>query len=278
MSDNKQCQSCSSNSGGMAIEELSRLGSLNKIKQVIAVMSGKGGVGKSTVSSLLTVELNRRGYKVGIMDADITGPSILRAFGIPGIPPESSEYGIEPPMTDTGIKIMSINLFLPHEDDPVVWRGPLLAGAVKQFWEETDWRDLDFMIVDLPPGTGDVPLTVLQTLPVSGIVIVSSPQELAQMVVKKSIKMANAIGTPIIGLVENMSHAICPHCNGEMHLFGERRADEQILEYYGIPSLGNLPWDVHLNELMDDGRIEDYNSVNLGPLVDGVLNHGADKK
>jgi Mrp family chromosome partitioning ATPase len=273
MSDNKQCQSCSSDSGGVAIEEISLLGSLNKINQVIAVMSGKGGVGKSTVSSLLTVELNRRGYKVGIMDADITGPSIARSFGIPGIQPEVSRFGIEPPVTDSGIKIMSINLFLPHEDDPVIWRGPLLAGAVKQFWEETDWRDLDFMIVDLPPGTGDVPLTVLQTLPVSGIVIVSSPQELAQMVVKKSVNMANAIGTPIIGLVENMTYAICPHCNGEMHLFGERRADEQMLEYYGIPRLANLPWDVSLNELMDDGRIEDYESVNLGLLVDGVLNY-----
>jgi Mrp family chromosome partitioning ATPase len=147
MSDGKQCQSCSSNSGGMAIEEISMLGSLNKIKQVIAVMSGKGGVGKSTVSSLLTVELNRRGYKVGIMDADITGPSIPRAFGIPGIPPESSEYGIEPPMTDNGIKIMSINLFLPHEDDPVVWRGPLLAGAVVGLPEDVKIGD-EFFEVD----------------------------------------------------------------------------------------------------------------------------------
>jgi len=195
--------------------ETSLLGALNDVRNVIVVMSGKGGVGKSSVTGLIASNLARAGNKVGVLDADITGPSQAKAFGISaGL--KATDYGIIPPQSKSGIKVISINFFLPNEDDPVIWRGPMLAGAVKQFWGEVDWRDLDYMVVDLPPGTGDVPLTVMQTLPVNGIVIVSSPQDLAYMVVKKTIKMAQKMSIPILGLVENMSYAICSHCNEKL--------------------------------------------------------------
>ncbi len=238
-------------------QEKSLIGCFNNIGTIIAVMSGKGGVGKSTVSSLLAVELKRNGYTVGILDADITGPSIPRAFGLQNAKPQSSQYGIEPPQTSSGIKIVSINMFLPSEDDPVVWRGPLLAGAVKQFYEETNWADLDYLIVDLPPGTGDVPLTVMQSMPVTGIVVVTSPQDMVSMVVKKSVKMARAVGTSIIGVVENMNSVICPCCGEKLALFGEAKAgeNEKIMD---IPFLGGLPWDVKMTQAMDQGSIEEY--------------------
>lgn len=192
-------------------------------------------MGKSTVSSLLAVGLRQKGYQVGILDADITGPSIPKAFGI-ARSPGGTPFGIQPPETSSGIKLMSINLLLPSEDDPVIWRGPLLAGGVKQFWEETDWRELDFMIVDLPPGTGDVPLTVLQSLPVTGVVTVSSPQDLVAMVVKKSIKMTQKLNKPIIGLVENMSSVVCPHCGNQLEVFGPSTGAEVAADM-GIPYL-----------------------------------------
>lgn len=246
------------------------LGCFNNIGTIIAVMSGKGGVGKSTVSSLLAVELKRNGYSVGILDADITGPSIPRAFGLGGVQPQSSPYGIEPPQTANGIKVVSINMFLPNEDDPVVWRGPLLAGAAKQFYEETNWADLDYLIVDLPPGTGDVPLTVLQSMPVTGIVIVTSPQDMVGMVVKKSIKMAKAIGTSIIGVVENMNAVICPCCGERLALFGEARPKETE-EFMDIPFLGGIPWDVNMTRAMDSGKLEEYRFKEFEPVVKKVI-------
>jgi Mrp family chromosome partitioning ATPase len=275
MSD--KCNTCPSASGcstppnecGVKIETL--LGTLNKVRNVIVVMSGKGGVGKSSVTALLASQLSKAGNKVGILDADITGPSQPRAFGIKneqGL--KATDYGIIPPQSKTGIKVISINFFLPNEDDPVVWRGPMLAGAVKQFWEEIDWRDLDYLVVDLPPGTGDVPLTVMQTLPVNGIVIVSSPQDLAYMVVKKTIKMAQKMNTPILGLIENMSYAICPHCDEKLKLFGDpqgkRVAEETKLEY-----LGELPWDANLNALVDQGLVENYDSDNMKSIAEKIM-------
>lgn len=251
-------------------EEESLVGALNDVKYVIAVMSGKGGVGKSTTTALIASTLAQSGYKVGILDADITGPSQPRAFGIKGKSLTGTVFGITPVLTNTGIKMISTNFMLPEEDDPVVWRGPLLAGAVKQFWEETDWQELDFLVVDLPPGTGDVPLTVLQSLPVSGLVIVSSPQELAYMVVKKAVKMATKMQIPILGLIENMSEAICPHCGEIMKLFGASQGEE-VAGNLGLTFLGKLPLDIRLNELVDKGLVEQYRSDALAAIVEKIL-------
>lgn len=273
MSD-KNCQTCPSNQEGQCTsnecsEGKSLAGCFNSVNQMIAVMSGKGGVGKSTVSSLLAASLRKKGYQVGILDADITGPSIPKAFGISGSP-GATPFGIQPPETKTGIKLMSVNLLLPNEDDPVIWRGPLLAGGVKQFWEETDWRELDFMIVDLPPGTGDVPLTVLQSLPVTGVLIVSSPQDLVSMVVKKSIKMTQKLEKPIIGLVENMSGVVCPHCGNILEVFGKSQG-EKVAAAMNIPYLGGLKWDPAIIKLADEGKIEDYNLTEMEDIVNRII-------
>lgn len=273
----EQCKTCPSN-GGCSIDpdqcgaepEKSLLGALNDIRNVIAVMSGKGGVGKSSVTALIASSLAKQGKSVGVLDADITGPSQPQAFGLSKPHLTASDYGITPPQSKLGIKIISINFFLPNEDDPVIWRGPLLAGAVNQFWGETDWRDLDYMIVDLPPGTGDVPLTVAQSLPVNGIVIVSSPQDLAFMVVKKTIKMAQKLNVPILGLVENMSYAICPHCNEKLEIFGKNQGEE-VAKETGIDFLGSLPWDTTFNSLFDKGQIEDYDSENMKKIVEQLI-------
>lgn len=276
MSD--KCNTCSS-SGSCSIDpatcgvepDKSLLGSRNKIRNVIVVMSGKGGVGKSSVTGLLAAALARQGKKVGVLDADITGPSQPRAFGLTGpVPMMASEYGIVPPAGPLGIKILSVNFFLPNEDDPVVWRGPLLAGAVNQFWGEADWGELDYMVVDLPPGTGDVPLTVMQSLPVSGIVIISSPQELVAMVVKKTIKMARKMNTPILGLIENMSHAICTHCGEKLEIFGKSQGP-QVAADSEIDFLGGLPWDMTLNNLVDQGKVSEYISPEINAIVEKII-------
>ena len=246
------------------------VGSLNNINRVIAVMSGKGGVGKSTVTALIASILAKSGFKVGILDADITGPSQPRAFGLKNVNLTGTDFGITPVLTRSGIKMMSTNFMLKEEDDPVIWRGPLLAGAVKQFWEEVDWQDLDYLVVDLPPGTGDVPLTVLQTLPVSGLVIVSSPQDLAYMVVQKAVKMANKIQTPILGLIENMSELICPQCNERLKIFGESQG-EALAAKMNIDLLGGLPWDVRLNELVDQGKVEEYYTAEIAAIVEKII-------
>lgn len=260
--------SCSQDPGNCGIENKnSLLGSLNKIKNVIAVMSGKGGVGKSSSSALIASHLARKGFKVGVLDADITGPSQGKAFGINKPKIAGSEYGMVPAQSKLGIKVISINFFLPAEDDPVIWRGPMLGSVINQFWQEVDWRELDYLIVDLPPGTGDVPLTVMQSLPVSGIVIVSSPQELAVMVVKKAIKMAKKMNLKVLGLIENMSYARCPHCEETIELFGPSQG-ASVAKECNIDFLGNLGWDQKLNIILDKGQIEDYSN----PEVDNIVN------
>ncbi|MDD3364363.1 MAG: Mrp/NBP35 family ATP-binding protein [Syntrophomonas sp.] len=264
--------SCSVDPAACGVEiEKTLVGSLNNVRNVIVVMSGKGGVGKSSVTGLIAASLARTGKRVGVLDADITGPSQPRAFGIPSnVGIKATDFGLIPLEARLGVKLMSINFFLPNEDDPVIWRGPMLAGAVKQFWEEVDWRDLDYMIVDLPPGTGDVPLTVMQSLPVNGIVIVSSPQDLAFMVVKKTIKMAQKMKIPILGLVENMSYAVCPHCDEKLEIFGHSQG-AQVAKDTDIDFLGGLPWDISLNTLIDQGKIEDYVSEDMKSIVEQIV-------
>ncbi|NLJ59584.1 MAG: Mrp/NBP35 family ATP-binding protein [Firmicutes bacterium] len=233
-------------------------GDFNSIDQVIAVMSGKGGVGKSSVAALLGVKLAREGYRIGLLDADITGPSIPKMFGVKSSA-QAMEFGILPVKSNLGIEVMSLNLLLKNEDDPVIWRGPLIAGAVQQFWTDVIWGKLDYLIVDLPPGTGDVPITVMQSLPLNGVVIVSSPQDVAAMIVKKAIRMASMMNVKILGLIENMSYAVCPKCGETLHLFGPSRGEE-LAKSSGIPYLGALPLDPELAKLCDLGHVEEYDS------------------
>ncbi|HHT70752.1 MAG: Mrp/NBP35 family ATP-binding protein [bacterium] len=228
----------------------------SSIRHVVAVMSGKGGVGKSTVTALIASALAKKLHRVGVLDADITGPSIPKLFGIKDRP-EGTSLGLIPPKSLLGISIMSLNLLLPNEDDPVVWRGPLIGGAVKQFWTDVVWGDLDYLIVDLPPGTGDAPLTVLQSLPLDGIILVSSPQELAVMVVKKAIRMAEMLDVPILGVAENMSYLNCPHCGDKIELFGPSHV-RAAAQAENLKFLGALPVDPQLAELGDQGEIEKY--------------------
>ena len=231
---------------------------LNQIGQVVAIMSGKGGVGKSLIASLAAVALTRSGYDVGILDADITGPSIPKMFGI-GERPSGSESGLLPVTSKSGIEIISINLLLPSEDDAVIWRGPLIGRAITQFWEEVLWGQLDYLIVDLPPGTADAPLTVMQQLPVSGVIIVFTPQDLTAMVVRKAVKMAQQMGKPILGVIENMSYLDVPEINKKIELFGKSRGKE-MAQATGAPLLGQLPIDPELAKVCDEGNIERYNS------------------
>lgn len=243
-----------------------KLNSKSSIKKTIGVMSGKGGVGKSLVTSLMAVLLSRRGHKVGILDADITGPSIPKAFGLIGHAEGDGEY-IYPVTTKTGIDVMSINLLLESDTDPVVWRGPVIAGAVKQFYTEVVWKDIDFLLVDMPPGTGDVPLTVFQSIPLDGIIVVTSPQELVSMIVEKAVKMANMMHVPIMGVVENMSYAVCPDCGKEIKVFGESHIDS-ICRQYGLALLGRLPIDPKTAKACDSGLIELFEGNYLEAAVD----------
>lgn len=242
---------------------------LNQIDHIIAVMSGKGGVGKSLVAGLLAVGLNRQSYEVGILDADITGPSIPKMFGIT-TRPGGSDTGILPVLSRSGIEIMSINLLLPHEDDAVIWRGPLIGKAIQQFWEEVVWGKLDYLLVDLPPGTADAPLTVMQTLPLSGVIIVFSPQDLAAMVVKKAIKMAQKMNVPIFGVVENMSYLLLPDSGKRIEVFGKTKGQEMTMAA-GAPLLEQLPLDPELAKLCDDGNIERYDSGVVNNLAQAFL-------
>ena len=242
---------------------------LNEVKHIVAIMSGKGGVGKSLVTGLIGVSLARRGYEVGILDADITGPSIPRMFGISGRP-AGSDSGIMPVLSHLGIGIMSINLLLPNEDDAVIWRGPLIAKTITQFWEDVLWGKLDYLLVDLPPGTADAPLTVMQMLPLSGVVVVFSPQELAAMVVRKAVQMAQKMSVPIIGVVENMSYFLLPDSGKRIELFGKSKAQE-MAKAAGAPVLGRLPIDPELARLCDEGNIERYESTALSGLADAFL-------
>jgi Mrp family chromosome partitioning ATPase len=230
---------------------------LNKVRHVIAVMSGKGGVGKSLVSGLLTVALRRAGHQVGLLDADITGPSIPKMFFPNSTRPESSHEGILPAESRLGIKVMSINLLLPSEDQAVIWRGPLIGRAIQQFWGDVLWGALDYLVVDLPPGTADAPLTVMQSLPLSGVVLVTSPQDLAGMVVRKAAQMAQHMKVPVLGLVENMSYFVCPDTGKQHDIFGPSHAEE-MASRLGVPFLGRLPIDPEIATLCDAGRLEDY--------------------
>jgi len=251
------CSSCSSkgSDGCSSCEEEKKNNGLNKVKHVVAVMSGKGGVGKSTVAALLAVALQKKGLKTGILDADITGPSIPKLFGLQKAP-DVTEVGIFPVESKTGIKIMSINLLLEHENDPVIWRGPVIAGVIKQFWEEVIWGELDYLIVDLPPGTGDAPLTVMQLLPLDGAVVVTTPQDLAGMVVEKAIKMARKMEVALLGLVENMSYMECPDCGKKLYPFGQGKT-ELMAQKFEIPMLGVLPLEPLTSSLGDQGKIEE---------------------
>ena len=245
-------QSCASRTAPQDLHE--KLNELSSVKKVIAVVSGKGGVGKSLVTSAMAVEMSRRGHKTAILDADITGPSIPKAFGLKERA-KGNDFGIIPETTKTGIDIMSINLLLEHNTDPVVWRGPVISGTVKQFWTDVIWKDVDYMFVDMPPGTGDVPLTVFQSLPLDGIIVVASPQELVGMIVEKAVKMAELMNVPILGLVENMSYFKCPDCGKEHKIFGDSHIDKIAAEY-GTRVLAKVPIDPALAKSVDTGTVE----------------------
>ncbi len=242
--------------GGTAQRSLPAAQGLNRVERVVAVMSGKGGVGKSLVTGLLAASLARRGLRVGILDADLTGPSVPRMFGLRG-KPQASPLGILPARSRRGISIMSINLFLEREDDAVIWRGPMVGGAIRQFWEDVYWGDLHYLLVDLPPGTSDAPLTVMQMLPVTGAVIVSSPQDLAGMVVRKAVRMLEQLSVPVLGVVENFSFFACPDNGKHYELFGPSRG-EALAAAAAAPLLAKLPIDPVAAQLCDEGRIEEY--------------------
>jgi len=243
---------------------------VNHVKRVIAVLSGKGGVGKSSVSALLALALRRRGARVGLLDADITGPSIPKMLLPEQVRPLGGPYGILPVETDEGIKVMSINLLLQDPNQAVIWRGPLVSGAIKQFWGDVVWGELDYLVVDLPPGTSDASLTVMQAMPVDGVVLVTTPQSLAGMVVRKASSMAQQMDVPLLGLIENMSMVVCPDCGREIEVFGESHAAEVAAEM-GTALLGRLPLNAEIATLADAGRLADYAATEFEPVVDRLL-------
>ena len=266
---NGNCASCGSDCADRKAE--SQLASLNpkaSVKKVIAVVSGKGGVGKSTVTSMLAVAMARKGKRVGVLDADITGPSAPTAFGVTECQ-GANQDGLYPALTRTGIQVMSINLLLDNNTDPVVWRGPVIAGAVKQFWTDVIWEDVDYMFVDMPPGTGDVPLTVFQSLPVDGIVIVTSPQDLVSMIVTKAVKMANMMHIPVLGFVENYSYLQCPDCGRKIEVFGKSKLDE-VAKEFDLPVLARLPIDPRVAECYDSGLMETVNTDIMEQVIEKI--------
>lgn len=265
----QSCGSCAEECADRKEEQadfMARLHAMSNVKKVIGIVSGKGGVGKSLVTSLLAVNMARKGYHCAILDADITGPSIPKAFGLKG-QVGGTEQGIMPLTSATGIDVMSINLLMENETDPVIWRGPIIGNVVKQFWTDVIWKNIDFMFIDMPPGTGDVPLTVFQSLPVDGIVIVTSPQELVSMIVAKAVNMAKEMHIPILGLVENMSYFRCPDNGKEYKIFGESHIDT-IAKNYGLPILAKLPIEPALAEACDAGQIESVNGDWMDTTVD----------
>lgn len=259
----EDCAGCShSKNNPQSLQE--QMNVFSDIKRVIGVISGKGGVGKSFVTASLANKMAAKGFRVGILDADITGPSIPKMYGVKGAA-QADDNGIFPMETSNGIKVISVNLLLPTEDTPVIWRGPILANMVKQFWTDVIWGDLDYLFVDMPPGTGDVPLTVFQSLPINGIIIVTSPQELVSMIVEKAVNMANMMNIPILGVVENMSYVECPDCGKKIAVFGESHIDEVAAEK-GLKVLAKLPIDPETASLVDAGKIEDFK----GDWLDGA--------
>ncbi len=267
------CSSCSENCSSRDPKSLIEpTGEYNNIKHVIGVVSGKGGVGKSMTTSMLAVLLNRMGYKVGILDADITGPSIPKTFGINSRAMQN-EIGILPAETKTGIKLISINLMLPEKESPVLWRGPVIAGAVTQFWHDVVWGDLDYLLIDCPPGTGDVPLTIFQTIPLDGVVIVTSPQDLVSLIVKKAYNMTQMMNIPVLGIIENMSYAICPDCGKKIELFG--KGSETVADELGVPLLAKMPIDISISRMVDNGEFERFTCdylENAAKEIDSKLN------
>ena len=266
---NGNCSECGSDCADRKPESL--LAELNpnaSVKKVIAVVSGKGGVGKSTVTSMLAVAMAREGKRVGVLDADITGPSAPTAFGVTECQ-GADESGLYPALTRTGIQVMSINLLLDNPADPVVWRGPVIAGAVKQFWTDVIWEDVDYLFVDMPPGTGDVPLTVFQSLPEDGVIIVTSPQDLVSMIVAKAVKMANMMHIPVLGFVENYSYLRCPDCGRKISVFGKSHLDE-IAAQFNLPILARLPIDPAVAEAYDNGQMETVNTEALSAAVEAI--------
>lgn len=267
-----ECSSCGVDGCGERTQSGPSKFETNKrsnVKHVIGVLSGKGGVGKSLVTSLLASNMQKRGYKVGILDADVTGPSIPRTFGIDSHL-HADQDGILPCETESGIKVMSTNLMLPQDDLPVAWRGPVISGAIKQFWSEVNWGDIDIMFVDMPPGTSDVALTVLQSLPVDGIVTVSAPQELVAMIVGKAVHLTQSLNVKLLGLVENMAYFECPDCNKKHYIYGEPQGAE-VAEKYGIPAYATLPIDPEFARLCDAGKVESYDVADaLDPVIEQI--------
>ena len=266
---NGNCSTCGSDCADRKAESLlAKLNPNSTVKKVIAVVSGKGGVGKSTVTSMLAVSMARKGYRVGVLDADITGPSAPTAFGVTECQ-GANDDGLYPALSRTGIQVMSINLLLDDPNSPVVWRGPVIAGAVKQFWTDVIWEDVDFMFVDMPPGTGDVPLTVFQSLPVDGIVIVTSPQDLVSMIVAKAVNMANMMHIPVLGFVENYSYLQCPDCGKKINVFGKSHLDE-VAKEFNLPILARLPIDPNVAEAYDNGLMETVDTSAMADVVAAV--------
>ncbi len=265
---NHDCAACKSGCAGHNAQAMpkEKPHKLSHIKHVIGVVSGKGGVGKSFVTGLLASEMARRGFSCGVLDADITGPSVPKMFGLHERA-TGDQNGIYPVKTQTGIQVMSLNLLLEHESDPVIWRGALITGTVRQFWTDVIWQDVDYLFIDMPPGTGDVTLTVFQSLPIDGIVIVSSPQELVQMIVGKAVKMAKMMNVPVLGLVENMSYLKCPDCGKEISVFGKSRAEE-LGKTFGLSPVVRLPIDPSAAQAVDAGRIETVRGDAINPLAD----------
>ncbi|MCQ2393608.1 MAG: Mrp/NBP35 family ATP-binding protein [Kiritimatiellae bacterium] len=264
------CSTCGKNCSERKekIDFSAKLNQWSSVKKVIAVASGKGGVGKSLVASLLASAAAKRGLRTAVLDADITGPSIPKAFGLSG-GTMACEQGILPCVSAGGVRVMSLNLLVDNPSDPVVWRGPVIAGTVKQFWTDVYWEDIDIMFVDMPPGTGDVPLTVFQSLPVDGIVVVASPQELVGMIVEKSVRMAGMMEKKVLGLVENMSYFTCPDCGKKLEVFGPSRVDE-LAKQHGIPVACRLPIDPPYAAAVDRGAVESINCPELKPLIDSL--------
>ena len=261
------CSSCSQKCSKESL--LAPMNKASNVKRVIGVVSGKGGVGKSLITSMLAVTMRRRGYKTAVLDADITGPSIPKSFGLKCGSVEGSDLGMFPPQSKTGIEIMSVNLLMDEETKPVVWRGPVIAGVVKQFWSEVVWGEVDFMFVDMPPGTGDVPLTVFQSLPLDGIIIVSSPQELVSMIVEKAVNMASLMDVKVLGLVENYSYIVCPDCGKVIRPYGNSNIDA-LAEGYGTKVLAKLPIDPSLASLCDKGVIELFENDYIESCADYI--------
>ncbi len=265
------CSSCGSDCADRKAESLlAKLNDKASVKKVIAVVSGKGGVGKSTVTALSAVAMAQKGKKVAVLDADITGPSAPTAFGVTECQGATSD-GIYPAVTKGGIQVMSINLLLDNNTDPVVWRGPVIAGAVKQFWTDVIWEDVDYMFVDMPPGTGDVPLTVFQSLPVDGIIIVTSPQDLVSMIVSKAVKMANMMHIPVLGFVENYSYLECPDCGKRIEVFGKSHLEEVAAEF-NLPILARLPIDPKVAQCYDNGMMETADVSKMTQVLEAIEN------